>query len=204
MSAFISLPVGSIATVVTHLEMTRLPPSDTGALARRDLATESLTGVGAATYKALFAAVGAEWLWFSRLRASDAEVAAVLADPGIEILGLRAADRGNNLIGLLELDWRQSETVEVAFLGVVPSHLGMGGGRFLLAHAIERARQAGVARIWLHTCTFDHPDALAFYQRAGFRPFKREIEVTEDPRLDGTLPRSAAPHVPLIGAGTSF
>jgi hypothetical protein len=46
---------------------------------------------------------------------------------------------------------------------------------------------------------FDHPAALAFYQRSGFRPFRRQIEVADDPRLDGTMPRDAARHVPVIG-----
>jgi hypothetical protein len=39
---------------------------------------------------------------------------------------------------------------------------------------------------------------LAFYQRSGFRPFRRQIEVANDPRLDGTAPREAARHVPVI------
>ena len=41
-------------------------------------------------------------------------------------------------------------------------------------------------------------EALAFYQRAGFRPFRRQIVVGGDPRLDGTVPRGVAGHVPLI------
>ena len=53
-------------------------------------------------------------------------------------------------------------------------------------------------RVWLHTCTFDHPAALAFYQRSGFRPFRRQVEVVNDPRLDGTVPRDVARHVPVI------
>jgi hypothetical protein len=44
----------------------------------------------------------------------------------------------------------------------------------------------------------DHPDALAFYIRSGFRPFRRQIEITDDPRLTGVLPETAAPHVPII------
>jgi hypothetical protein len=40
--------------------------------------------------------------------------------------------------------------------------------------------------------------ALAFYQRSGFQPFRRQIEIADDPRLDGTALRSAAKHVPII------
>jgi hypothetical protein len=50
----------------------------------------------------------------------------------------------------------------------------------------------------VHTCTLDHPAALAFYQRSGFVAYRRQVEIDDDPRLDGTLPADAAPHVPLI------
>jgi hypothetical protein len=50
----------------------------------------------------------------------------------------------------------------------------------------------------LHTCTLDHPRAVPFYLRSGFRPFKREIEIFDDPRALGKLPRDAAPDVPLF------
>ncbi len=56
----------------------------------------------------------------------------------------------------------------------------------------------GARRVWLHTCSFDHPAAVRFYRRHGFRGFKFAIEVSDDPRLAGFLPEDAAPHVPLI------
>ena len=62
----------------------------------------------------------------------------------------------------------------------------------------ELAWSRQVARVWVHTCTLDHPSALAFYQRSGFRAFRHQIEIADDPRLDGTLARSAAKHVPII------
>jgi hypothetical protein len=53
-------------------------------------------------------------------------------------------------------------------------------------------------RLWVHTCTGDSPQALLFYQAAGFKPYKRAIEVADDPRLRGWLGRDRAPHVPVI------
>jgi hypothetical protein len=64
--------------------------------------------------------------------------------------------------------------------------------------ALERAWSHPVERAWVHTCTLDHPAALAFYQRSGFRAFRRQIEIADDPRLHGTAPRDAARHVPMI------
>jgi hypothetical protein len=50
----------------------------------------------------------------------------------------------------------------------------------------------------VHTCTLDHPRALAFYLRSGFSAFSRQVEVADDPRGEGILPRSAASQIPII------
>jgi GNAT superfamily N-acetyltransferase len=87
---------------------------------------------------------------------------------------------------------------ELAFFGLTPGLVGKGAGRLLMQHAIERAWARPIDRFWVHTCTLDHPAALAFYVRSGFRAFKRQVEIADDPRLDGTLPPDAAPHAPVI------
>ncbi len=63
---------------------------------------------------------------------------------------------------------------------------------------LARIFSSGATRAWLHTCTFDHPRALNFYRRNGFRPYKFAIEVSDDPRRTGDLPVTAGPHVPLL------
>ena len=55
-------------------------------------------------------------------------------------------------------------------------------------------------RFWVHTCTGDSPQAIGFYTSCGFTPYKRAIEVADDPRLSGLLGRDKAPHVPVLGA----
>jgi hypothetical protein len=64
--------------------------------------------------------------------------------------------------------------------------------------AVTRAWARPITRFWVHTCTHDHPGALAFYVRSGFTPYQRMVEVHDDPRLQGLLPEAAAPHIPLI------
>ena len=48
-------------------------------------------------------------------------------------------------------------------------------------------------RLWLHTCTADDPAALRFYQRKGFVPYARGLEIVTDPRLRGLHPETAGP-----------
>ena len=57
-----------------------------------------------------------------------------------------------------------------------------------------------VARVWVHTCTLDHPRALDFYRKAGFTAISRTIETFADPRLTGALPADSAPQIPLLAA----
>jgi GNAT superfamily N-acetyltransferase len=125
----------------------------------------------------------------------DAELAAKIQSPGVEVHALVFEGRDE---GFCELDFRIAGHCEIAMFGVTARLVGGGTGRWLMNRAMELAWSRPVARVWLHTCTFDHPSALAFYQRSGFRAFRRQVEIANDPRLDGTAPRGAAGHVPII------
>jgi GNAT superfamily N-acetyltransferase len=125
----------------------------------------------------------------------EAELAALVANPAIEILAL---ERGGETVGIAELDRRVASEVEIALFGVVGEEIGTGAARVLMAHALPEAFKAGARRVWLHTCSFDHPAAVRFYLRSGFTAYKYAIEVTDDPRLAGFLPETAAAHVPVI------
>ncbi len=79
--------------------------------------------------------------------------------------------------GLLEMDFREPGQCEIVSFGLTEKLVGTGAGRWLMNRALEIAWSRPVDRVWLHTCSFDHPSALAFYQRSGFRPFRRQVEV---------------------------
>lgn len=188
------IPGGKIAAVVTYLEMTARPaarddPPGTWILRKADAPALDW-------YRDIFRRVGGDWLWFSRLRMTDAELAAIIGAAGIEVYAIVVDGRDE---GLLELDFRGPGQCKLVYFGVTASLIGTGAARFLMNRALERAWLSDdVHCVWVHTCTFDHPSAVAFYQRSGFRPVRRQIEVADDPRLDGTLSRTAARHVPII------
>jgi len=146
-------------------------------------------------YRNLYRVVGEEWLWFSRLQMSDADLAAIIRSPLVEVYALVQDGRDE---GLLELDFREAGQCELVYFGVTAGLIGTGAARFLMNRALETAWSRELRRVWVHTCTFDHPSAVAFYQRSGFRAFRRQIEVADDPRLDGTASPTAARHVPII------
>ena len=193
-SGYLDLPPGRLATLVTYLEMTA-PPPPRDVPYRADLALRRWERPEPEAYRALYRRIGEPWLWFSRLLLDDAALVAILHDPGLEVW---LPERSGEPIGLLELDFRSAGECELAFFGLVPEAVGTGAGRWLMARALERAWRPGIGRVWVHTCHLDHPHALDFYIRSGFRPYKRAIEVFDDPRLSGVLPRTAAPRVALI------
>jgi GNAT superfamily N-acetyltransferase len=129
---------------------------------------------------------------------SDEELRSIIHDDAVEVFAL---ETGGAEKGILELDRRDVEDIEIAFLGVTPDLIGQGAGRFLLSRAIEIAWSHRPRRVMLHTCTLDHPRALEFYRRAGFIPYKRAVEIAPDPRLAGILPMTAAKHCPVFAVG---
>lgn len=193
------VPPGHIASIITHLEMTErqgrrpLPDAPLSLRKCRDMTISD--------YKTLFRLVGAPWLWFSRLCQSDEELAGLLAHPEMALFVIE--DRKGESAGILELDFRVAGACEIVYLGLVPALNGKGFGQWLMAHALALA-WAGpktlqpVERVWLRTCTLDHPAALPFYRKHGFVPLAQEIEVYPDPRLSGQLPENSAPQIPLL------
>lgn len=185
---------GKLANVVTCLEMLQAP---TLRPERADppWSIRAVPKPAATWYRELFARVGADWLWFSRLAMPVDKLESIIHDPAVEVYALSVGGRDE---GLLELDFRDAGQCELAFFGLTGALLGQGGGRALMNHALRRAWSRPIRRLWVHTCTLDHPCALAFYLRSGFVAYARQVEVADDPRLTGLAPRSAAPHVPLI------
>lgn len=197
--SYTPVPAGELAAVVTYLEMrsqpvNEIPPSP---LSLRWMESPVLD-----EYRHLFRQIGAPWLWFSRLIMEDEKLSSIIHDPKVELYIVGNESRGD--LGMLELDCREAGECELAFVGLVPELSGKGHGRWLLAEALRLAWRAGVNRVQVHTCTLDHPAALAAYRRAGFIPYKRAIECFPDPRLLGILPRDCAPQVPLLGTETSI
>ena len=190
---FHDIPAGQFAVVVTHLEMRSPPPAravdaPTGVTFRQ--VTPTLDW-----YRDIFCRVGTEWLWFGRLKLEDAALEAMLKDPARQFYTLTKDGQDE---ALLELYFKPDGDCELAYFGLTAALIGSGAGRYLMTQAIRLAWEKPINRLHLNTCTHDSPQALGFYKRSGFVPYKRQVEIDDDPRLTGYLPRDAAPRIPLI------
>lgn len=192
------VPAGKLAVVVTCLEMQARPPVRADP-EQAGITLERIVRPEIAWYRDLYRRIGAEWLWTSHLAMAEADLAAILHHPDVEVYAVMKDERGE---GLLELDFREAGVCELAFFGLTPESIGNGTGRWLMNRAIARAwsrdGHSPIGRFWVHTCTLDAPQALSFYMRSGFTPVKRLVEVFDDPRVTGILPETAAPTVPIL------
>ncbi|QLC24528.1 GNAT family N-acetyltransferase [Parasphingopyxis algicola] len=190
----IEIPPGHVAEVVTYLDMREKPKP--APLPSAPLRLTRWQPVDLAKYRILFERVGAPWLWYSRLVMEDEALDAVINHADIRFYAVE--DRRGIEVGMIELDFREAKQCEIQFFGLVPELAGKGYGRWLMMQTLALAWQPDIGRVHLHTCTLDHPNALAFYRKMGFVPRGRAIETFPDPRLAGILPHDCAPHVPIL------
>ncbi|GAA0775406.1 GNAT family N-acetyltransferase [Roseibium denhamense] len=196
LDGYTDIPDTKIAVVVTYLEMKARPEQD-GVPDLPEVRLERWHNPDPSAYKELFREVGEDWIWFGRLMLPDDKLAAILSDPSCENYRLM---RGNQVLGMVELHFGDPENPEVSYFGLIPKAVGGGLGKWLMSQAIDIAwSRPETQRLWLRTCTADSPQAIKFYLSRGFKPYRRSIEIADDPRLLGLYPCEAAPHVPCLG-----
>ena len=82
----------------------------------------------------------------------------------------------NDLAGYFELILhRDKNEIEIAYLGLLEEYQNQKLGSFLLSEAIKNSFLIKVKRVWVHTCSLDHKNALNNYLSRGMKIFKKEI-----------------------------
>ncbi|TVQ27497.1 MAG: GNAT family N-acetyltransferase, partial [Spirochaetaceae bacterium] len=126
----------------------------------------------------LYTSVGSQWMWHSRLTWDYARWMAYLDRPEVETW---VATVHGTPAGYFELERQDKGNVELVYFGVMPRFTGQGLGGSLLTDAVNRAWSMGAKRVWVHTCSLDHPHAIDNYTARGFTPFKVTVEHEELP-----------------------
>lgn len=169
------LPPGYLLIPVktAYLEMTERPRSAPVA-APPGCTVEHWPQPETAAYRELFAAVGGPWGWSGRLLMSAEECRAIIQAETTEIHRLRCA---GPVAGFVELDRSVPGQAEIAYFGLLADFIGRGLGKYLLDWAVRRAWAGDTGRVRLHTCEYDHAQALAVYLKAGFRVYDERVEM---------------------------
>lgn len=144
----------------------------------------------------LYSAVGGEWHWHERLswnydrwmdwldrEEQETWVAYVRGTPA----------------GYVELEKQPTGSVEIAYFGLLPQFIGHGLGGQLLTFGIQRAWDIGAQRVWVHTCSLDHPSALRNYQSRGLQLYRQEDKwVLLPEQTPGPWPNAQRHTIPSI------
>jgi GNAT superfamily N-acetyltransferase len=123
-------------------------------------------------FRFLYREVGRAYHWTDRLDWSDSEIRRYLSTPGVSVWLMSS---GESPAGYFELRDHGDRSVEIAYFGLLPDYVGRGWGKYLLTRAVQAAWALGPSRVWLHTCTLDHPAALPNYLKRGFRAAREEV-----------------------------
>jgi len=121
--------------------------------------------------KFLYKEIGKDYNWKDRLYWSDNEWIRLILDPNYELYTIF---KNKDLVGYYELISGEHKNFEIAYFGIFKEYFGKKIGGHLLCHAIENSFSKGAIRVWVHTCTLDHPNALKNYMARGMKIFKSE------------------------------
>jgi|TARA_B110000027_G_C16103725_1_gene294267 ribosomal protein S18 acetylase RimI-like enzyme len=116
--------------------------------------------------------IGRNCQWIDRLVWTDLDWAKYVSD---EKLFTYILKEKNEIAGYFELivsaDIREAE---IAYFGILEEYFGKRLGGYLLSEAIKNSFSMGALRLWVHTCSLDHKNALNNYISRGMKIFKSE------------------------------
>ena len=123
--------------------------------------------------KFFYKEIGKKHSWTDRLVWNDKKWIDYLENSSVNTYILK---RNNELIGFFEQIFDKDKLdCEIAYFGILEEYIGKKLGGYLLSEAIKISFNIGSKRIWVHTCSLDHKNALQNYLSRGMKIFKSEI-----------------------------
>lgn len=120
----------------------------------------------------LYKLVGEPWTWYDKLSWNEDQWRSYAEDDRLRTF---VAYHDGVHAGYFELSNHDNE-VEIAYFGLARDFIGKGLGGPLLSRAIEEAWNMNPGRVWVHTCTLDHPHAINNYLARGMVIYKTETQ----------------------------
>jgi len=117
--------------------------------------------------------VGNKHKWTDRLIWSENEWIRYVSSANIETYILKIE---NDLAGYFELiNHLNLKEIEIAYFGLLEEYHNKKLGGYLLSEAIKKSfLKKNIERVWVHTCTLDHKNALKNYMARGMKIYKKE------------------------------
>ena len=116
--------------------------------------------------------IGKKYYWNDRLQWSQEEWIKYVSDKKVKTYVLK---KDKNFAGYFELiNHEDKKEVEIAYLGLLEEYQNKKLGSHLLSSAIKNSFLSRPKRVWVHTCSLDHQNALINYKARGMKIFKKE------------------------------
>ena len=123
--------------------------------------------------KFLYKQIGKKYNWVDRLEWTDDIWINYVSNKNLFTFILKKKD---DLVGYSELIiHKDKKEIEIAYFGILEEYFGKKLGGYLLSESIKFSFIKGARRLWVHTCSLDHKNALSNYIARGMRIFKSEI-----------------------------
>ena len=117
--------------------------------------------------------IGKKHKWVDRLIWDEQRWIDYVSSEKVKTYVLKNKD---DLVGFFELIFHyEKNEVEIAYFGILEEYQNKKLGSYLLSQAIKKSFNKNVNRVWLHTCSLDHKNALNNYIARGMKIFKSEI-----------------------------
>ena len=122
--------------------------------------------------KFLYKNIGKNHNWVDRLSWSEEDWINYVSNKNVRTYVFKFKD---DLVGFFELIFhpKKNET-EIAYFGILEEYQNKKLGSYLLSEAIKLSLQNNIGRVWVHTCSLDHKNALQNYISRGMKIFKSE------------------------------
>ena len=153
-----------------YLEINSLEDLKTKAVPSESFSIKEEDKNNFALNKFFYKQIGKKHEWVDRLIWQDKNWMDYISNKNLKTFVLQ---KDNDLVGYFELILNNNNC-EIAYFGLLEEFIGKGYGGFLLSEAL-RIGFKSANRIWVHTCSLDHPNAIENYKSRGMKIFKTEI-----------------------------
>ena len=156
-----------------YLEISSLKDLNEGNNPSEDYSLNLIDPINFQLNKFFYKNIGKKHKWVDRLIWNEQQWIDYVSSDKVKTYVLKNKD---NLVGFFELIFHfEKKEVEIAYFGILEEYQNKKLGSFLLSEAIKKSFDQKVNRVWLHTCSLDHKNALNNYIARGMRIFKSEI-----------------------------
>tara|TARA_Y100000992_G_C21203641_1_gene461774 strand:- start:398 stop:901 length:504 start_codon:yes stop_codon:yes gene_type:complete len=119
--------------------------------------------------------IGRNHKWIDRLNWTETQWIDYVSNKNVKTFIFKKKE---DLVGFFELIIHlEKQEIEIAYLGLLEEYQNKKLGSYLLSQAIKKSFKYNVNRVWLHTCSLDHKNALNNYIARGMKIFKRETVI---------------------------